>query len=84
MSVFDHKEEVTLTRRVREIMRREWRCVFDPVLLEGMVYEGILGSYTAGRVTLSECRGRYRELGLPTRAEISAAAREAVHSWGED
>ena len=74
----------TLAERVRGIMRREWRCVFDSVLLEGMLYQSILGRYMSGRLTISECRERAAELGLPERADIMAAAREAVRLWGED
>ena len=74
----------TLLDRVRGIMRREWRCVFDPSLLEGMLYQSMLGTYMAGKLTLTECRERASELGLPARAEILAAGREAVRLWGED
>lgn len=86
MDVITDKCEVTPTvlDRVRGIMRREWRCVFDSLLLEGMLYESMLGRYMAGMLTIAECREMAAELGLPRRAEIMAAAREAVHSWGED
>ena len=73
----------TLLDRVRGIMRREWRCVFDSNLLEGMLYESMLGRYMAGELSIAECRERATELGLPARAEIMAAAREAVSLWGE-
>ncbi len=74
-------EGITVYERVRSIMRREWRCVFDLSLLEGMVYESILGRRKASALTLGECRAMHGLLGLPSLSEISEASREAVGSW---
>ena len=73
----------SLCERVGEIMRREWRCVFDLALLEGMLYESMLGRARSCLLSLRECRARHRELGLPATVDIAAAAREAVSSWGK-
>ena len=75
--------EVSLGERVSEIMHREWRCVFDFDLLEGMVFESILGRARSCLLSIGDCRARRGELGLPSAAEIAAAAREAVRSGGK-
>lgn len=72
---------IPLAERVSGIMHREWRCVFDPVLLEGMLYEGMLGQARARLLSIGECRARAGELGLPSPCEIAEAAREAIGSW---
>lgn len=80
-SIIKEGNDTPLAERVSGIMRREWRCVFDPVLLEGMLYESILGRAQAGRLSIGRCRARAGELGLPSPCEIAEAAREAIGSW---
>ena len=72
-----------LDARVDELMHREWRCVFDAMLLEGMLYESVLGHAMARLLSIGDCRARAAELGLPTVGEIAAAARRVIGKWGK-
>ena len=83
-NIIGKKHAPTTAERVSEIMRREWRCVFEPSLLEGMLYESMLGQAMARLFSLGECRARAAELGLPSADEIRAAAREVIRTWEKD